>query len=44
MGACVEQKAQKYFVDAELTSMVCEESDLTDEEEETLKVCGWMDV
>lgn len=28
------QRAQKYFVDAELTSMVCDSDELTDEEED----------
>lgn len=32
------QRAQKYFVDAELTSMVCDSDELSDEDDETLKV------
>lgn len=38
------QKAQKYFVDAELTSMVCDSDEVSDEDEDTreksLKVGG----
>ena len=39
-----EQKSQKYFEDAELTSMVCDADELSEEDEDTVKVGGVTDL
>lgn len=47
IGLVHVQRAQKYFLDAELTSMVCDSDELSDEDEDTrdksLKVGAFRD-